>query len=232
MVAFLENKLWFPDPRHYSEYMDDGLLAVGGEMSVERLKLAYSMGIFPWTDRPVTWWCPEPRGIIELDKFRVSRSLARVRRKGVFHCTINQSFETVVRACAETPRPGSWITEPFIRAYLQMHHAGYAHSVECWQEDTLVGGVYGVAIGGLFAGESMFYRASNASKIALLFLVDHLQERNFRLFDVQMVTPVTESLGAIHIPRNAYLDRLQDAVKCPCTFNSDSADSSGEPALR
>ncbi len=140
MVAFLENKLWFPDPRHYGEYMDNGLLAVGGEMSVERLKLAYRMGIFPWTDRPVTWWCPDPRGIIDLNNVRISRSLARARRKGVFRCTMNQSFEEVVTACAKTPRPGSWITEPFIRGYLRMHQAGYAHSVECWQEDVLVGG--------------------------------------------------------------------------------------------
>ncbi len=231
MVAFPEKKLWFPDPRHYDEYMNEGMLAVGGEMSVERLRLAYSMGIFPWTDHPVTWWCPDPRGIIDLDHVRVGRSLARARRKGVLRCTINQSFEEVVTACAETPRPGSWITKPFIRAYLEMHQAGYAHSVECWQEEKLVGGIYGVSIGGLFAGESMFYRASNASKIALLHLVDHLRERGYRLFDVQMVTPVTESLGAIHIGRNEYLDRLQDAVKCPCTFGCNVADSPGESSI-
>ena len=225
MVAFLENKLWFPDPRHYGEYMDNGLLAVGGEMSVERLKLAYRMGIFPWTDRPVTWWCPDPRGIIDLNNVRISRSLARARRKGVFRCTMNQSFEEVVTACAKTPRPGSWITDPFIRAYLRMHQAGYAHSVECWQEDVLVGGIYGVATAGLFAGESMFYRASNASKIALLHLVDHLRARGYQLFDIQMVTPVTQSLGAIQITREQYLDRLQDAVKCACTFAPDVSDS-------
>lgn len=231
MVAFLENKLWFPDPRHYDEYMNEGLLAVGGEMSVERLHLAYSMGIFPWTDRPVTWWCPDPRGIIDLDNVRVSRSLARARRKGVFRCTINQAFEKVVTACAETPRPGSWITEPFIRAYLNMHQAGYAHSVECWKDNELVGGIYGVAVGGLFAGESMFYRASNASKIALLHLVDHLRERKYRLFDVQMVTPVTASLGAVHVSRVEYLDLLQDAIKCPCTFFPNAAHYPGESSM-
>lgn len=228
MVAFLENKLWFPDPRHYTEYMDEGLLAVGGEMSVERLRLAYSMGIFPWTDRPVTWWCPDPRGIMELDKIRVSRSLAKFKRKGVFHCTRDQAFEAVIRACAETPRPGSWITESFIRAYIRMHEAGYAHSVECWQQNVLVGGIYGVSVGGLFAGESMFYRESNASKIALLHLVEHLRDRGYQLFDVQMVTPLTESLGAIHIRRNDYLDRLEDAMKHPCTFVPHAADSSSE----
>ena len=230
MVAFLENKLWFPDPRKYDRYLHDGLLAVGGDMSVPRLKLAYRMGIFPWTDRPVTWWCPDPRGIFELGGIKVSRSLAKFRRKGLFRCTFDQSFEAVVRACAETPRPGSWITEPFIRSYIGLHQAGCAHSVECWQGNELVGGVYGVAMGGLFAGESMFYRVSNASKIALLFLIDRLREKGFHLFDVQMVTPVTESLGAIHIPREEYLDRLKDAVKCPCTFTSNGADSLGEPA--
>lgn len=229
MVAFLEKMPWFPDPRTYDRYLDQGLLAVGGDMSVERLKLAYRNGIFPWTDNPVTWWCPDPRGILNFNQLKVSRSLAKFIRKDRYHLTLDHSFEEVIRACAETPRPGSWITETFIQAYIRLHEAGVAHSVECWHEDRLVGGVYGVAIQGLFAGESMFYRANNASKVALVFLSEHLKKQGFQLFDVQMVTPVTESMGAELISRNEYLDRLQDAISHPCTFGSDKAEFGREP---
>jgi leucyl/phenylalanyl-tRNA--protein transferase len=229
MVAFLEKKLWFPDPRTYDRYLDEGLLAVGGDMSVERLKLAYRLGIFPWTEKPITWWCPDPRGIFDLQRLRISRSLAKFIRKKVYHCTFDQAFEQVIRACAETPRPGSWITESFIQAYVRLHEAGAAHSVECWHGDRLVGGVYGVAVEGLFAGESMFYRASNASKVALVHLTDHLNRRGYQLFDVQMITPVTESLGARLVARNDYLSRLKAALSHPCTFGGDEAESGREP---
>lgn len=228
MVAFLEKNLWFPDPRTYDRYLDEGLLAVGGDMSVERLKLAYRQGIFPWTEKPITWWSPDPRGILDLHHLNIPRSLAKFMRKKVYHCTLDRAFEQVIRACAETPRPGSWITESFIQAYVRLHEAGVAHSVECWEGDRLVGGVYGVAVEGLFAGESMFYRASNASKVALVYLADHLKRRGYRLFDVQMITPVTESMGAKLVSRNEYLDRLKEALTHPCTFAGDTADSGGD----
>lgn len=228
MVAFLEKKLWFPDPRTYNRYLDEGLLAVGGDMSVERLKLAYRQGIFPWTEKPITWWSPDPRGIFDLHHLNIPRSLAKFIRKEIYHCTLDRAFEQVIRACAETPRPGSWITESFIQAYVRLHEAGVAHSVECWEGDRLVGGVYGVAVEGLFAGESMFYRASNASKVALVYLADHLKRRGYRLFDVQMITPVTESMGAKLVSRNEYLDRLNEALTHPCTFGGDKADCAGE----
>ena len=228
MVAFLEKKLWFPDPRTYDRYLDEGLLAVGGDMNVERLKLAYRQGIFPWTEKPITWWSPDPRGVFDLRHLNIPRSLAKFIRKGVYHCTLDRAFELVIRACAETPRPGSWITESFIQAYVRLHEAGVAHSVECWQGERLVGGVYGVAIEGLFAGESMFYRASNASKVALVHLTDHLKRRGYQLFDVQMITPVTESMGAKLVTRDEYLDRLKEALTHPCTFGGDDAESGSD----
>ena len=220
--------MWFPDPRTYDRYLDEGLLAVGGDLSVERLELAYRKGIFPWTEKPITWWSPDPRGVIDFKQLRISRSLAKVVRRGTFHCTLDRAFEEVIRACSETPRPGSWITESFIQAYIRLHQAGVAHSVECWHDGRLVGGVYGVAVDGLFAGESMFYRVSNASKVALVYLVERLQEWGYRLLDVQMVTPVTESMGAVLVSRNEYLDRLKDALAHPCTFGRDGAEFGGE----
>jgi leucyl/phenylalanyl-tRNA--protein transferase len=211
MVFLLEKRIWFPDPELAEE---DGLLAIGGDLSVPRLLAAYMKGVFPWTSDPITWWSPDPRAIFELDRFHVPRSLAKLVRKGVFQITINKAFQQVIEGCAE-PRPGredTWITPQFIEAYTQLHKAGHAHSVECWQDGRLVGGIYGVAIGGFFAGESMFHRVPNASKVALHALVEHLRLRHFELFDIQMVTPVTRLLGAIEIPRTEYLQRLRKAV--------------------
>jgi leucyl/phenylalanyl-tRNA--protein transferase len=207
----------FPDPRSANA---QGLVAVGGDLSVERLLAAYRAGIFPWTADPVSWWSPEPRGIFELDQFHVSKSLGKVIRSGVFRITFDQAFEEVMKGCA-APRAGersTWISAEFIAAYTRLHRKGHAHSIECWQGDELVGGVYGVAVGGLFAGESMFHRASNASKVALFYLVEHLRARNFSLFDIQMVTPITRQLGAVGISREKYLERLRSAVKRNCVF--------------
>jgi leucyl/phenylalanyl-tRNA--protein transferase len=201
----------FPDP----ELADaDGLVAVGGDLSVERLLAAYRQGIFPWTPDPITWWSPDPRGIIELDSFHVPESLAKVIRKETFEVTIDQAFRQVMQACA-TPGPKRrepWITSEFIEAYTGLHKLSHAHGVECWQGGKLVGGVYGVAIGGLFAGESMFHRVANASKVALHQLVQHLRKRRFTLFDIQMVTAATAPLGAKAISRHDYLQRLAVAV--------------------
>ena len=218
MVAFLEKQIWFPEPRRYDRYLKEGLLAVGGDLSVRRLKLAYEKGIFPWTDDPITWWCPQQRGVFELNKVHVSRSLRRVLNKQPFDVTFNTAFDKVIEACAKVPRPGGWITPRFIRAYQQLHDQGCAHSVECWCEGSLVGGVYGVQVGAAFAGESMFYRVSNASKIALLHLLRALRDRGWRLVDIQMLTPVTQSLGALYISRETYLDRLETARSHTCTF--------------
>lgn len=207
----------FPDPNRADA---DGLVAVGGDLSVNHLLAAYWQGLFPWTANPVTWWSPDPRGILELDRFHVSRSLERVVRQGVFTITKNQAFAGVIKNCAAPAqgRRGAWITEEFIAAYTQLHRQGHAHSVECWSADELVGGIYGVAVGGLFAGESMFHRADNASKVALFHLVQHLRERGFLLFDLQMVTGATRPFGAVEISRVEYLQRLAVAVAKDCGF--------------
>lgn len=221
MVAHLDARLWFPDPREaVPSGSSAGLVAVGGDLSIERLVLAYRSGIFPWTVRPISWWSPDPRAVIELACFRPPESLRRVLRSGVFHLTIDAAFQDVIAGCAEpTPRrPQTWISPEFIEAYTRLHEAGFAHSIECWQDDRLVGGIYGVAIGGLFSGESMFHRVSNASKVALHRLVEHLRLRGYRLFDIQMTTPVTEQLGAVGLPRAEYLRRLRGAVDQPVTF--------------
>lgn len=210
---------WFPDPRTAIARGDHaGLVAVGGDLAPDRLLLAYRQGIFPWTVDPVTWWSPDPRGIFELGALHLSRSLRRVLRQQRFRVTRDQAFRAVIEGCALTPRPGGWITPEFIEAYVRLHELGHAHSVECWQDDELAGGVYGVAVGGLFAGESMFHRVSDASKVAVVHLHDHLVERGFRLFDIQMVTDTTEALGAVEVTRDAYLRRLADAVAVPCRF--------------
>jgi leucyl/phenylalanyl-tRNA--protein transferase len=207
----------FPDP---TDADDDGLLAMGGNLQVETMLTAYRSGIFPWSVDPITWWSPDPRGIIDWDDFHVSRRVARKMRSGSFHFTVNKNFSEVIHACAEPgpSRGGVWLDPKLIAAYIRLHQHGHAHSVECWRDDELVGGVYGVAIGGLFAGESMFSRVSDASKMALAFLLDHLQSRGFVLFDTQMVTEHTLSLGAKEIRRSEYLQRLRVAIDLPCHF--------------
>jgi leucyl/phenylalanyl-tRNA--protein transferase len=217
LPVILGQAIEFPDP----ELADaDGMVAAGGDLSVERLLAAYRQGIFPWTVNPITWWSPDPRGIIELDDFHVSESLAKVIRKKPFEVTFDKAFPQVMQACATLgpKRRSTWITAEFIAAYTELHKRGHAHSVECWQDGKLVGGVYGVAIGGLFAGESMFHLVDNASKVALYHLVQHLQARVFMLFDIQMVTAATEPLGARAISRSEYLHRLAVAVQRECSF--------------
>ena len=214
-VAFLSPGDRLPDP---SQARDDGLVAVGGDLSVERLLEAYQRGLFPWSANPITWWSPDPRGVLPVGAVHVSRSLARTLRQAPYTVTFDQNFSAVIRACAEVPRSGAsstWISPQLLEAYEQLAQAGHAHSVECWQEGLLVGGVYGVSVGGFFAGESMFHRADDASKVALVHLDRHLARRGFTLLDCQMVTSVTRSLGAMEIPRTDYLDRLARAVGQP-----------------
>jgi leucyl/phenylalanyl-tRNA--protein transferase len=216
-LNLLDERLHFPHPRFADA---EGLLAVGGDLSPERLLLAYRMGIFPWSADPLTWWSPDPRGIFESDGFHLSRSLERVIRHGDFQITRDRAFRQVIESCAASVpgREETWIAPEFIEAYTALHEQGHAHSLECWQDGRLAGGIYGVAIGGLFAGESMFHRASNASKVALYHLWRHLRQQGFMLFDVQMLTPITTRLGAVNIPREAYLRRLAEAVGKPCVF--------------
>lgn len=223
-LAILDHRLRFPNPRLADA---EGLVAVGGDLSPARLLLAYRSGVFPWTTGPATWWSPDPRAILELDAFHIPRSLARQLRSGRFRVTLDRCFAQVMERCAE-PRPDrrtTWITPEFIAAYTRLHALGHAHSVECWQGPDLAGGVYGVAIGGFFAGESMFHRASDASKVALFHLVRHLRERQFELFDIQMLTPITARLGGTNIPRKAYLERLAEAIDKPCQFRAQESDA-------
>jgi leucyl/phenylalanyl-tRNA--protein transferase len=217
-VARLDERLWFPDPASALSGRTNGLLAWGGDLSVPRLLLAYRSGIFPWTAHPITWWSPDPRAILEFDEFHVSRSLARTLRRASFVITHDRAFGQVITACATTRDKGNWIAPEIIEAYTDLHAAGHAHSVECWRNHVLVGGLYGVAVGGFFAGESMFHRADDASKVALHHLLGHLHTRGFTLFDVQVITPTTAALGAREIPREAYLRRLHEAIARPCRF--------------
>src|ERR1019366_147766 len=217
MPAMLDQRIWFPDPAQADA---EGLVAMRGDLSPERLLAAYRQGIFPWSVNPVTWWSPDPRGVIELDRFHLSQSLAKVIRKGAFEVTIDQAFREVMTACA-TPGPkrrGTWISPEFIEAYSRLHQLGHAHSVECWRAGKLAGGIYGVMVGGLFAGESMFHRVDNASKVALCHLAGHLRQRGFAMFDIQMVMPATRPFGAHEISRGEYLSRLALAIARNCDF--------------
>ncbi len=197
-----------------------GLVAIGGDLSPERLLEAYRRGIFPWYDEglPICWWSPDPRAIFELDRFHVSRRLHRTCRSGRFQVSVDQAFSEVIRCCADRPDQGTWITSGMVDAYETLHRLGHAHSVEVWKDNRLAGGIYGVAVGGLFAGESMFSRCSDASKVALVHLVDRLRERGFQLFDIQFLNAHTDRLGAMEIPRMEYLARLRDALDCRPTF--------------
>ncbi len=212
----LNEEIIFPPP-HLAE---DGLLAVGGDLSRERLLLAYRNGIFPWysDDQPILWWSPDPRMIITPGGFHCSRSLARVLKKKRFSFTLDTAFRDVIDACAAVPRAGqegTWITSAMRDAYVELHEAGFAHSVECRQDGQLVGGLYGVSLGAAFFGESMFSRASNASKAALARLVRQLDAWGIRLIDCQMTTPHLRRLGGREVPRAVFLNLLHRAMAHP-----------------
>jgi leucyl/phenylalanyl-tRNA--protein transferase len=182
---------------------------------------AYSLGIFPWYEEGETilWWSPDPRAILELPSFHVSKSLARTVRSGRFRVTFDEDFEGVIAGCAESNRGGTWITREMTSAYIELHHLGHAHSVEAWCDDRLAGGLYGVTLGGLFAGESMFFRERDASKVATVALVGRLRERGFTLLDLQMLTEHTARFGGIEVPRAQYLERVRQAVRLPVRFD-------------
>ncbi len=191
----------------------DGLLALGGDLSQERLLAAYQQGIFPWYSegQPILWWSPDPRMVLFPQDIKISRSLNKTLRKQIFDCTFDQQFEQVIIECSR-PRlekgklqTETWILDDMIDAYVKLHHAGYAHSVECWHDNKLVGGLYGVAIGKIFFGESMFSRKNDASKVALVFLAQSLQQAGYQLIDCQVYTSHLASMGAILIPRKEFI---------------------------
>jgi leucyl/phenylalanyl-tRNA---protein transferase len=205
----------FPPP----DYADpSGLLAVGGDLSSERLLEAYRVGIFPWysDDQPILWWSPDPRFMLELDEFKISRSLQKTLRRKIFQVTFDRVFEEVIAACSVVPREGqrgTWITQEMRDAYLELHGLGYAHSVESWLGGKLVGGLYGVSLGKAFFGESMFHHKTDASKVALATLVEKLKIWGFHFIDSQMTTEHMMSLGAKEVPRRIFLKRLQSALR-------------------
>jgi len=198
----------------------DGLLAIGGDLSPERLLLAYRSGIFPWYEEstPILWWSPDPRAVIEFDSFHVPKRLQRIVRQGRFTVTADEAFRQVMRGCAENRPEGTWITDAMLEAYCRFHELGYAHSVETWSGGELAGGIYGVAIGGMFCAESMFHRVSSAGNVALVHLVQRLRERGYVLLDVQIINPHTARFGATEIPRSVYLRRLAEAIRLPVSF--------------
>ncbi len=192
----------------------DGLLAIGGDLSPERLLCAYQRGIFPWYSegQPILWWSPDPRCVLEPGNIKISRSLRKTIRKGFYQLSFNKAFEKVIQACAQ-PRdntPGTWITGNMLQAYLALHHKGQAVSVECWQDSELVGGLYGVVIGKVFFGESMFSIKTDASKVALVYLSQTLDEMGFRLIDCQVYSKHLHSLGAIPMPRGLFISILKN----------------------
>lgn len=202
----------FPDPATAPPGED--VVAVGADLAPGTLLEAYRAGLFPMrlgADGPIGWFSPDPRGIIPLDGLRVSRSLRRAIRR--FEVRIDTAFEAVIHGCAHPPRRGVWLTADVIAAYTELHRLGWAHSVETWADDELVGGLYGVAIGGMFAGESMFHRVRDASKVALVALVEHLRAGGATLLDVQWVTPHLASLGAVAVSRREYLALLAAACR-------------------
>lgn len=214
-VFLLTESLTFPSP-HLAE--KDGLLAIGGDLKLERLLLAYSMGIFPWYSKgsPILWWSPDPRFVIFIDKFHIPKRLERLYKKSQFRFTIDKSFNKVIEQCANvhTQKDGStWITEEMIYAYYNLHKKGFAHSIETWLDGKLVGGLYGVSIGKIFSGESMFSIVPNASKLALVFLWQYLKKKGFLLIDCQVKTKHLLQFGAEPIARSKFLELLKSTIE-------------------
>lgn len=219
-------KIRFPEPKKYEFpewvligdyfYYAKDIIHFGGKMTVENLRDAYRKGIFPWTIEglPLPWFCPEKRAIIEFSELHVPKSLRRIQKNNPFTFTIDKAFQRVITICSEIKRngeQGTWITDEFIRAYCEMYYEGGAHSVEVWRGGELVGGLYGVDSGGAFCGESMFHFESNTSKLALLFLIEHLKSRGATWLDAQVMTPHIERLGGKDIDRADFLEKLEQA---------------------
>ncbi|MEM7645642.1 MAG: leucyl/phenylalanyl-tRNA--protein transferase [Pseudomonadota bacterium] len=205
------NIFLFPDPENANS---DGLLAMGGDLSLATLQSAYTQGIFPWPQEgfPLLWFSPPQRGVLFFEKFKVPKTTQKAINKNTFQITINEAFSDVIRSCAKIPRDkesGTWILPEMIEAYENLHLKGYAKSVEAWVDGDLVGGLYGVDFEGLFSGESMFFKTSEASKVCLVALVEELQKEGRTWMDIQMVTPLLEQFGGEYIPRKKFLDMLK-----------------------
>ena len=213
-LSILTKEIVFPSPEFAD---DDGLLAIGGDLSSERLLLAYRQGIFPWynEDDPIFWWFPNPRFVLFPDELKISRSMRTVCNNGSFRFTINKSFEGVMNHCKNVSRkgqPGTWLSKDLIEAYTILHVKGYAHSAEAWDGDELVGGLYGIILGKVFFGESMFSRVSNSSKFAFIKYVQHLQNQGIQLIDCQVYSPHLESLGARMIGKSEFSKHLTTLI--------------------
>jgi leucyl/phenylalanyl-tRNA--protein transferase len=228
-VYRLTDEIAFPPPDHAEP---DGLLAVGGDLRSDRLLLAYELGIFPWYahDQPILWWSPDPRIIFEPRQFHLSRRLQQKLRQKKIRLTFDRAFSEVIQACAAVPREGqqgTWITREMINAYTRLHKMGFAHSAESWLDGELAGGVYGVSLGRCFFGESMFFRKTDASKVALAGLMSLLRDWNFDFLDAQVTNPHLLRLGGKEIPRAIFLKRLKRALAYPThRGNWDSVESS------
>jgi len=224
-VFALSEKLVFPPPGLAEP---DGLLAMGGDLCVERLMLAYKMGIFPWYSQgsPILWWSLDPRLVLFPGELKVSRSLRQTMSKGAFRVTFDHAFETVINSCAEAPRvgqEGTWITPEMKAAYIRLHRAGHAHSVESWHGEMLAGGLYGVSLGKVFFGESMFSCVADASKVALVHLVERLRKNGYSLIDCQQSTEHLMSFGAREVPRKEFLKLLEAAVENPDAWEGEAS---------
>lgn len=211
-VLILNGKSAFP-PLSQALREPNGLIAIGGELSYQRLLSAYKQGIFPWFSEgePILWWSPDPRMVLFPAEASISRSLRKVIRQQPFEIRINSAFEAVITACAQTARPGqdgTWILPEMIDAYLRLHRMGYAHSVEAWQDGQLAGGCYGIKIGSMFYGESMFHHVSNASKVAFAAMLEWLRSEQVGMIDCQMYTPLLASFGGREIPRDQFIAEL------------------------
>ncbi len=198
----------------------DGLLAVGGDLSPGRLLTAYQMGIFPWysDDSPILWWSPDPRWVLPPSRIHISRSMAKVLKRGTFRVSFDQAFAQVIAACKAAPRigqDGTWLVDEMEAAYNHLHQLGFAHSVEVWQENELVGGMYGVSLGGCFFGESMFSKVTNSSKTALISLAQKLESLDFLLIDCQVHTPHLESMGAKEVSRAEFVETIYKGMEMP-----------------
>jgi len=229
-VYRLDERLAFPPPQHGPRR---GPIAVGGDLQPARLLLAYSLGIFPWQGEPLHWHSPDPRMVLSVDDLRVSRSLAKTIRQGLYRVTLDTAFREVMIACAAVPRPGqdgTWITPEMVDAYGELHRRGIAHSAEAWLGDTLVGGLYGLSLGAVFFGESMFARERDASKVAFVLLVEQLRRWRIPLVDCQVHTPHLASLGAVEWPRARFLGVLREALEEPTRLGPWRFDAGVRPA--
>lgn len=222
---FAQDRVRFPDPELT---LEDGLVDVGDNLSVESLLEAYSFGIFPWPQDgvPTLWFSPPERGILDFANYRISTKFKKFLKKSCWSVRWNTNFSKVLEHCQKASRPGqegTWITQKIFNAYIEFHEAGYAHSIECYEKDELVGGLYGVYVGGVFCGESMFFLKSSASKFCLHYLVESLQGQGMQWMDIQMVTPYLESVGAQYISRVDFLKRLEESKKKAQPFRVSSS---------